>query len=583
MSDIIIVGTERTVLVPVEVASTGPAGPAGPQGPVGQGPAGTGLVSVTGGAYDTPSTLSARVAADAANLRTQLGLGTVATQNANAVVLTGGTLQDVGVVTGGYTSRVNEALLRSCRKASAGTITKGQVVYVTGSTGSHLEVELADADTELTSSKTFGVAAEDLTNSTEGYVIVEGMLTGLSNLPSASFTTGASLWLSSTAGGWQTTPPANPAHGVYLGRVVNASNGSNGSAFIKIQNGYELDELHDVVVTTPADKQGLFFEASTQLWKNRLPVLGDLGQSGAATGQSVQWNGSAWVPATAAGADVQRFTTAGSFTWTNPSPSVRKLGKFRIIGGGGGGGSGRRGAAATVRCGGGGGAGGAVHEQFFWTDQIASSVTGTVGAGGSGGAAVTTDDTNGNAGVAGGDSLWSIYKALGGAFGSGGTATAGAGGSGSTNASSVHLSQLPNHSGGAASTTGGTVDGIGTIPAIPTGGASGGGITSANVASRGGHAPQNGSGSHGTTGQIYGGNPNTGLPGDRASATSLFGTSGRGGSGGGGATVGNAGDGGAGRGPGGGGGGGGAATNAVGTSGAGGAGEPGMVEIIVYL
>ena len=321
MSDIIIVGTERTVLVPVEVASTGPVGPAGPQGPAGQGPAGTGLVSVTGGAYDTPSTLSARVAADAPNLRTQLGLGTVATQNANAVVFTGGTLQDVGVVTGGYTSRVNEALMRSCRKASAGTITKGQVVYVTGSTGSHLEVELADADTELTSSKTFGVAAEDLTNSTEGYVIVEGMLTGLSNLPSASFTTGASLWLSSTAGGWQTTPPANPAHGVYLGRVVNASNGSNGSAFIKIQNGYELDELHDVVITTPADKEGLFYEGSTQLWKNRLPVLGDLGQSGAATGQSVQWNGTAWVPVTPDFVPKQRYRTlwVGAGAMTPPS------------------------------------------------------------------------------------------------------------------------------------------------------------------------------------------------------------------------------------------------------------------------
>jgi hypothetical protein len=583
MSDIIIVGTERTVVVPVEVASTGPAGPTGPQGPAGQGPAGTGIVSVTAGNYDVPSTLSARVAADAANLRTQLGLGTVATQNANAVVLTGGTLQSVNVITGSYTSKVNEALLRSCRKASAGTITKGQVVYVTGSTGSHLEVELADADTEPTSSKTFGVAAETITASTEGYVIVEGLLTGLSNLPTASFANGASLWLSSTAGGWQTTPPASPAHGVYIGRVINASNGSNGSAFIKVQNGYELDELHDVLLSSPLSTHALFYDSVTGLWGNRRPVMADMGQSGAATGQSVQWNGSAWVPANAAGSNMQQFTTAGSFTWTNPSPSVRKLGKFRLVGGGGGGGSGRRGAAGTVRCGGGGGAGGAVHEQFFWTDQIAASVTGTVGAGGAGGAAVTTDDTNGNAGVAGGDSLWSIYKALGGALGSGGTASAGAGGSGATNATSVHLLQSVNHSGGSASTTGGTVDGIGIIPAVPTGGASGGGISSANVAARGGHAPQSGSGSHGTTAQIYGGNPNTGLPGDRASATSLWGTSGRGGSGGGGSTVGNAGAGAAGRGPGGGGAGGGAATNAVGNSGAGGTGEPGMVEIIVYL
>jgi hypothetical protein len=215
--------------------------------------------------------------ADAAAQRTTLGLGTVATQNANNVTLTGGTLQGIGVVTGSYTSNVNEALLRSCRKASAGTITKGQVVYITGSTGSHLEVELADADTEATSSKTFGVAAETITASTEGYVIVEGLLTGLSNLPTASFVNGDSLWLSSTAGGWQTTPPVDPAHGVYIGRVINASNGSNGSAFIKIQNGYEINELHDVLITAPQDStQALYYDSVSGLWKNRAAVDADL-------------------------------------------------------------------------------------------------------------------------------------------------------------------------------------------------------------------------------------------------------------------------------------------------------------------
>jgi hypothetical protein len=263
--------TEQTLPLTLNVVANGVVGPAGPA------PSGTGLVSVTGGVLDTPSTLSARVAADAANLRTQLGLGTVATQNANNVTLTGGTLQGIGVVTGSYTSNVNEALLRSCRKQSAGTITKGQVVYITGSTGSHLEVELADADIESTSSKTFGVAAETITASTEGYVIVEGLLTGLSNLPTASFTNGASLWLSSTAGGWQTTPPVHPAHGVYIGRVINASNGSNGSAFIKIQNGYELDELHNVLITDPKDStQALYYDSVSGLWKNRAAVDADL-------------------------------------------------------------------------------------------------------------------------------------------------------------------------------------------------------------------------------------------------------------------------------------------------------------------
>ncbi len=54
--------------------ATGATGPQGQQGPAGPAPSGTGLVSVTSGVLDTPSTLSDRVAADAANLRDQLQL-----------------------------------------------------------------------------------------------------------------------------------------------------------------------------------------------------------------------------------------------------------------------------------------------------------------------------------------------------------------------------------------------------------------------------------------------------------------------------------------------------------------------------
>lgn len=273
------------------------------------------------------STASGRTlltASDAAAQRTALGLGTIATQDANNVTLTGGTLEGVGVITGTYTSNANEALLRSCRKASAGTITKGQVVYIVGSTGSHLTVELADADLEATSSKTFGVAVENVTSSQEGYVMVEGLLTGLSNLPTASFADGDSLWLSSTAGGWQSSPPANPAHGVYLGRVITASNGSAGKAYIKIQNGYELDELHDVVVTTPTDTHSLFYETSSGLWKNRRPALSDISQSSASTGQFVEWNGSAWVAASITASDISDSTAAGRAILTSATASDQR-------------------------------------------------------------------------------------------------------------------------------------------------------------------------------------------------------------------------------------------------------------------
>jgi hypothetical protein len=202
--------------------------------------------------------------------RTTLGLGTIATQNANAVALTGGTLQGLTVTTGSFSSNVNESLMRIVRKSTAGTITKGQAVYVVGSTGSHLTVELADASVEATAATTIGVAAENITNTADGYMMVAGLLTGLSTLPTASFANGAALWLSETTGALTTTRPTQPAHGVFMGWVINASNGSAGQAYIKVVNGLEINELHDVLITSPATDHILYYDGSVSppVWKN---------------------------------------------------------------------------------------------------------------------------------------------------------------------------------------------------------------------------------------------------------------------------------------------------------------------------
>ena len=206
---------------------------------------------------------------DASAQRVTLGLGSIATQNANAVSITGGTLTGVVVSTGAYSSNVNETLMRIVRKSTAGTITKGQAVYVVGSTGTHLTVELADASTEATAATTIGVAAESISDVSDGYMLVAGLLTGLSTLPTASFTNGAALWLSETAGALTTTRPTQPAHGVAMGWVINASNGSAGSAYIKIINGQELNELHDVLIVSATANNVLMYDTATSLWKNR--------------------------------------------------------------------------------------------------------------------------------------------------------------------------------------------------------------------------------------------------------------------------------------------------------------------------
>ena len=173
-------------------------------------------------------------------------------------------------------------LTKTARKASGGTITKGQVVYITGSSGTHLLVELADADSESTAASTIGIAMGNITSGADGNILVAGYLEGLSNLPTASFTDGAALWLSSTAGGWTTTRPTQPAHGVFLGWVVTNSNGSAGRAYIKVINGQELQELHDVLITSPTNGQVLTYDSTSGLWKNQTPSGG-----GITNGQSI--------------------------------------------------------------------------------------------------------------------------------------------------------------------------------------------------------------------------------------------------------------------------------------------------------
>ena len=124
-------------------------------------------------------------------------------------------------------------------------------------------MSLADADTEATSSKTIGLLKQTLTNGSHGYVITEGILEGINT---NGATAGQPIWLSTTAGAFvYGTPPAEPAHSVYLGVVVRVQQ-NNGKIYVKVQNGFELTELHGVQITDPAEGETLVYNGS--LWVN---------------------------------------------------------------------------------------------------------------------------------------------------------------------------------------------------------------------------------------------------------------------------------------------------------------------------
>lgn len=137
----------------------------------------------------------------------------------------------------------NAILVRSDTNAG---LTKGEVVYTVGSTGANQTVLPAIANLESKSSKTFGVIAQTVTGGSVAFCMTSGYLTGLNT---AAIPEGSALWLSpTTPGAYTTTVPQGPDHAVYVGICIR-SHATQGTIYVKIQNGYETNELHDVKIS----------------------------------------------------------------------------------------------------------------------------------------------------------------------------------------------------------------------------------------------------------------------------------------------------------------------------------------------
>lgn len=160
-------------------------------------------------------------------------------------------------------------LLAYVTNADSVTITKGQPVYAFGGTGDRLTVKLAYNTTDATSAQTVGlVLSSSIAANQKGLIIVNGQLDGLSIFPTSTWADGDAVYLGATAGTVTKTKPSAPNHLVYLGFVTTASNGSAGRMYVRVQNGYELDEIHDVKITSVANNDILKYNSSNSLWEN---------------------------------------------------------------------------------------------------------------------------------------------------------------------------------------------------------------------------------------------------------------------------------------------------------------------------
>lgn len=196
---------------------------------------------------------------------------------------------NLGLKGGNIVARMTEDNLVRVTNRTGVSIPKRSVVYVSGAQGNRPTIALADADLEVGSTSVIGITAEAIADLAEGFVMTGGILR---DVDTSAFTEGAVLWLSQTAGSITQTRPTQPAHGVMIGYCIR-SHASVGMIFVKIQNGYELDELHDVLITSVADNDLLSYDAASGLWKNR-----SFSAEGLATLNSPTFTGTVTLPST---------------------------------------------------------------------------------------------------------------------------------------------------------------------------------------------------------------------------------------------------------------------------------------------
>ncbi len=131
-----------------------------------------------------------------------------------------GNINITGTVTSDeFIGDVNGAIRFNAKNESGATLLKGNVVSITGVSGSETLVDLADAD-DATARPAFGLVYADANNNAACEVVTFGNLTGLNT---SAFSEGDTLYVSTSAGELTATPPSGESADIQnIGRVIRS-------------------------------------------------------------------------------------------------------------------------------------------------------------------------------------------------------------------------------------------------------------------------------------------------------------------------------------------------------------------------
>jgi hypothetical protein len=175
----------------------------------------------------------------------------------------------------GTAIQVGQEVVKRVTNKTGAQIPNGTAVYINGAQGSRPTIALAKADAEATSVGVAGLTTNTIDDNATGYVTSIGLVRGINTTGgpvSETWAAGDGLYLSpTTAGALTKVEPVSPNHSVKVADVVYAHS-TQGILDIHVQDGFEISELHDVLITSVTDEDYLSYDSATSLWKNvKLP------------------------------------------------------------------------------------------------------------------------------------------------------------------------------------------------------------------------------------------------------------------------------------------------------------------------
>lgn len=226
--------------------------------------------------------------------------------------------------------QIGQQTVVKVKNSSGSPIAKGKLVHITGGVGDNPLINTASWENDDNSANTLGMLMSTVADGGFGYALLNGVMSGVNTDP-ATYSEGQVVYLSSS-GDYTNVTPVAPKHTVRLGQVIRA-HATVGSIFIKIDNGYEIDELHNILITSASTGDILTYNSSSALWTNSKSLSGSYTITGsltatntisASTGQFTTITGSTVTGSTALFTEItgNLFGTASFATNANNATTV---------------------------------------------------------------------------------------------------------------------------------------------------------------------------------------------------------------------------------------------------------------------